>query len=106
MDAGSTRELKPGLKVILDRYLRSFEREEKAAHAQSLMHALLAGADPPNVENAVAAVDALQELIAQSDSDDRAASGETRDAGPLELSVVIPCLNERETIGICVRKAI
>lgn len=25
---------------------------------------------------------------------------------PLELSVVMPCLNERETVGLCVRKAI
>src|SRR5262245_17311748 len=28
------------------------------------------------------------------------------DTGPLELSVVIPCLNESETIGVCVEKAV
>ena len=28
------------------------------------------------------------------------------DTGPLELSVVIPCLNEAETIGVCVEKAV
>src|ERR1700721_3036204 len=26
-------------------------------------------------------------------------------AEPIELSVVMPCLNERETVGVCVRKA-
>jgi glycosyltransferase involved in cell wall biosynthesis len=30
--------------------------------------------------------------------------GETLQA--LELSVVLPCLNERETVGICVQKAL
>ena len=25
---------------------------------------------------------------------------------PIELSVVMPCLNERETVGVCVRKAV
>jgi glycosyltransferase involved in cell wall biosynthesis len=28
------------------------------------------------------------------------------DRQPIELSVVMPCLNERETVGVCVRKAI
>ena len=27
-------------------------------------------------------------------------------AETLELSVVMPCLNERETVGVCVRKAL
>jgi glycosyltransferase involved in cell wall biosynthesis len=25
---------------------------------------------------------------------------------PIELSVVMPCLNEEETVGVCVRKAV
>ena len=25
---------------------------------------------------------------------------------PVELSVVMPCLNEEETVGVCVRKAV
>ena len=33
--------------------------------------------------------------------DDSVAAGET-----VELSVVMPCLNERETVGVCVRKAL
>ena len=28
------------------------------------------------------------------------------DGPQIELSVVMPCLNERETVGVCVRKAI
>jgi glycosyltransferase involved in cell wall biosynthesis len=28
------------------------------------------------------------------------------DGQPIELSVVMPCLNERETVGVCVRKAL
>jgi glycosyltransferase involved in cell wall biosynthesis len=27
------------------------------------------------------------------------------DGQPIELSIVMPCLNERETVGVCVRKA-
>jgi len=33
--------------------------------------------------------------------DDSVAAGET-----VELSVVMPCLNERETVGVSVRKAL
>jgi len=28
------------------------------------------------------------------------------DRGPIELSIVIPCLNEHETVGVCVEKAV
>ncbi len=32
--------------------------------------------------------------------------GLATDGDLVELSVVMPCLNERETVGVCVRKAI
>ncbi len=40
-----------------------------------------------------------------SDAEDRGAAEDTSEAAPLELSVVIPCLNEADTIGTCVEKA-
>ncbi len=30
----------------------------------------------------------------------------TIDAGGVEVSIVMPCLNEHETVGICVQKAL
>ena len=38
--------------------------------------------------------------------DDRENKSQTNPERPIELSVVMPCLNERETVGVCVRKAI
>ena len=39
--------------------------------------------------------------VLESASDSPATDGQ-----PVELSVVMPCLNERETVAVCVRKAI
>src|SRR5579864_3584348 len=105
MDTSSARELKPNLVPFPDRGLPAFGSEEKDAQARALMHALLARADRRHVEDLAAAVDALQEFIAQNASDTRPSPAEMRKTEPLELSVVIPCLNERETIGNCVCKA-
>ncbi len=37
---------------------------------------------------------------------DRGFMGLVQQEAPLELSIVMPCLNEEETVGICVRKAV
>ena len=40
-------------------------------------------------------------LVSESKMNELASTGKQ-----VELSVVMPCLNERETVGICVRKAV
>ena len=37
---------------------------------------------------------------------DQKLDGLAADGQEVELSVVMPCLNERETVGVCVRKAV
>jgi len=44
-------------------------------------------------------------ISAVAENPDIAALAQTP-AGPLELSIVMPCLNEEETVGTCIRKAL
>src|SRR3954471_11589982 len=46
----------------------------------------------------------MQMLVAPEQSKDALHSAECKEV-PLELSIVMPCLNERETLATCIRKA-
>ena len=45
-------------------------------------------------------------LAAMGNLAEAAESAARSDAEELELTVVLPCLNEAETVGLCVRKAV
>jgi len=48
----------------------------------------------------------LDQVISATKIPDHKPGGLTADGEQVELSVVMPCLNEWETVGVCVRKAI
>lgn len=44
--------------------------------------------------------------ITPSQTTEATAAAQFSDGTPIEVSVVMPCLNEHETVGTCVRKAV